>query len=359
MPSLSLMSPQGGRRGRSAGLSLALCLWLAAPHAANASGTSPAPASASGPADEQALAKSLLGRLIVAGTTFYRVAEVESIDAVGGSPTLKAEGDPLFEAAYSGNPDGEARGRSYYDVTVPPSARCGAANASTRIDTSNFLVFHQGEFVPLAEAFPQAGLRSNDRPVNRVTPALLSRLNACAKSQAALADAMPFRRIAIHAGSDLITEVTRTHSDMAAHEEFPGDELIAKMSHVAITPKPGRSLKDFAVQVRAVSVMRCDYEGPHIELDAWKQGLGPWVQLERKGDHFRIGASLRKSAMPAFPSYTQTELRRAIAQQFGNSGLASKQESKPCAPFLRGYRFHIHYRSQLVQEISLDHAGGC
>lgn len=307
----------------------------------------------------KAVAKSLNGRLIIAGATFYRVSHVQSIDATEGSATLHAEGDPLFEAEYSGNPDGNDGGRLYYDVRLSSKAKCGAPGASTSVHTSNFLIFHQGQFVTLGEAFKEAPIRSSDRPINRVTPAMLERLEQCAKQLAEIADAMPFRKIGIYAGSQLLTEVARTFTSSSTYEDGPGEELIAKMSHVSISPKNAKALDDFDVQVRAVSVMHCDYEGPHVELDGWKQGLGPAIRLERKGQSFLIGSNVLGSKMPPFPAYTETELRHAIARYWGETGLATKEQAKPCAPFLRGFRFYVRYRSKIVQEIFVAYSGGC
>ena len=346
--------PGKGRLTRGVAFALATSLLAAFTcSVAAAAGTAPAAAKL------KAVANSINGRLIIAGTTFYRVSRVQSIDDSEGTATLHAEGDPLMEAKYSTSPDGNQGGRLYYDVGFADKATCGVPGASTSVSTSDFLIFHEGQFVTLAEAFKDVPIRSTDRPVNRVTSAMLARLETCAKQMAALADAMPFRSIGVYAGDQLITEVARTFTSASTHEESPGDELISKMSHVTVSTKDGKALEDFDVRVRAVSVMHCDYEGPHLELDGWKQGLGPEIRLEREGQRFLIGADVLASKMPAFPAYTGIELRRAIAQQFGNPGLATKEEAKPCAPMLRGYRFTIRYRSRLVQEIAVSYAGGC
>lgn len=343
-----------GKRNWRTALALAAFLFGASTYCYSAaSGTT------SATSELKAVAKSLNGKLIIAGATFYRVSHVQSIDESEAGTTLHAEGDPLFEAEYSGNPDGNDDGRLYYDVRLSSKATCGVPGASTSVHTSNFLIFHHGQFVTLGEAFKDAQIQSSDRPINRVTPAILKRLTKCAKQMAEIADAMPFRKIGIYAGSQLITEVARTFTSSSTYEEGPGEELIAKMSHVLISPRNARALDDFDVQVRAVSVMHCDYEGPHLELDGWKQGVGPAIGLERKGQRFRIGSDVLASKTPPFPAYTRTALRQAIAQQFGNTGLATKEEAKPCAPFLRGYRFYVRYRSKIVQEIFLAYAGGC
>ncbi len=348
------MRPGKGRLTRGVAFALATS-WLAAftCSVAAAAGTAPAAAKL------KAVASSINGRLIIAGTTFYRVSNVQSIDDSEGSATLHAEGDPLLEAQYSSSPDGNQGGRLYYDVGFAAGATCGVPGSGTRVDTSNFLIFHEGQFVTLAEAFKDVPLRSTDRPVNRVTPALLARLEACSKQMASIADAMPFRSIGIYAGDQRITEVARTFTRSAVHEESPGDELIAKMTHVTVSAKDGKPIEAFDVRVRAVSVMHCDYEGPHLELDGWKQGLGPEIRLERKGQRFIIGADVLALQMPAFPAYTATDLRRAIARQFGNTGMATKEEAKPCAPMLKGYRFTVRFQSRIVQEISVSYAGGC
>jgi hypothetical protein len=337
-------------RNGLAALSAAVCstAWLPAT-AADTAPSAPTP---------QAVATSLEGRLIVAGMTFYRIARVESIDDAEGSGTLHAEGDPLFPVEYL-KPETNENGRISYEVGPPDDAKCGVTGMGTRIDTRDFAVFHQGRFVPPAEAFGGDSFRSPDMPSGRVTPAVLQKLEACGKKLAKIGDAMPFRRIGLYAHGQLVTEVARTLSSSAFFEEFPGDDEIAKMSHVAITPKDGRSLDDFEVEVRLVSVMHCDYEGPHIELDEWKHGESPAMRLKRSEDRFVIGVDVLAAPMPAFPAYTETELRQAVARHFGEDGLATEAEYTPCAPYLRGYEFTVRYRARPVQEIFVANAGGC
>lgn len=328
-----------------------------------AGGAHAAPSGQAAPADAAALeavAAALEGRLVVGGSTFYRVARVLSIDTQDGTATLHAEADPLYEGQYAGNPEGQTSdGRLYYNVRIDPGTACGLPGVSARLDTSDLLVLHQGAFVTLREAFPGMHLRAWDRPINFVTPQTLARLRQCAGQLAQAADAMPFRSIAVYAGAQPIAEVGRTSTAAFRYEEEPGGELIGAMTHLAITPKKHAALGDFTVSVRAVSVMHCDYEGPHIELDRWKQGLGPEVPLARAGKKFVIARQALATTAPPFPRYTPTELRRAIAQHWGNAGLASSEEARPCQPFLRGYRFAVRYQSRLVQELSVSFAGGC
>ena len=104
-------------------------------------------------------------------------------------------------------------------------------------------------------------------------------------------------------------------------------------------------------------MIHCDYEGPHIELDNWMQGLSEPKELRREGDVFYVEERLNQE-MPKFPSYTQTELRQALGSVSGNS-LASEESAKTCAPALRGYRFNIKYGSELVQQISVNIPLGC
>ena len=297
---------------------------------------------------------------MVGGATFYRVSRVLSIDVQDGTATLHAEVDPLFEAQYASSPEGRTSdGRLYYNVRIAPQAACGLPGVSNQLDTSDLLVFHQGAFVTLREAFPDALLPASDRPLNFVTPPTLTRLRQCAEQIAQVADAMPFSRIAVHAGAQRIAEVGRTATTALHYEEEPGETQIGAMTHLVITPKKPALPEDFTVSVRAVSVMQCDYEGPHIELDRWKQGLGPEVPLARTGTRFVIAPHALAGTAPPFPRYTPTELRRAIAQHWGNAGLASREEAGPCQPFLRGYRFAVRYQSRLVQEVFMAFAGGC
>ena len=212
----------------------------------------------------EAISRLLGGRLVVGGATFYRVSRVLLIDQSEGVATLHAEADPLFFGEYSGNPDGtDDNGRLYYNVGISPTSTCGIPGVSTSLDTSNFLVFHEGLFVTFGAAFKEilsgTSVESWDRPINRVSPEILQRLDNCAKQVAKRADAMPFQKISIYAADRLITEVARTTSTSWTYEEDLGEDVTGKMTHLVIEPKDGRALTDFAVQARAVTVMHCDF----------------------------------------------------------------------------------------------------
>ena len=65
-------------------------------------------------------------------------------------------------------------------------------------------------------------------------------------------------------------------------------------------------------------------------------------------------AGILAMPMPAFPHYTSRELRRAIRDAYGETGLASTDETRTCAPFLRGHRFTVrHQEPPLVRRFTL------
>lgn len=310
------------------------------------------------------ISKYLEGQLIIGGATFYRVSRVLNLTEQEGMVTLHAEVDPLMPAQYSGNPDGMEGKRPYYDVGLESQATCGISGLATTLQTSDFLVFDKKTktFIPLKELFPEMPWRSWDRPFNRVTENILHKIQQCSKKIATAADAMPFQKISVYADKKRITEVARTSELSYTYEEDLGESVISHITHFTIVPRKHLDINDFEIRMRAVSVMQCDYEGPHVELDRWKQGLGNEIILLRKNNQFILNASDLQPAttpLPKFPAYTKTELRRAIAQHFGNPGLASTKEAQPCQPFLRGYRFYVYYQSALVQEVFLTFPGGC
>jgi hypothetical protein len=323
-----------------------------------------APPIAATQADFRDVARVLDGKLIIGGATFYRIAAVRSVDETDGLLALHADVDPLFDAGYSGNPDGrDERGRLYYDVTLAPDAVCGAAGAGTVLDTWDFLVLDGTEFVTpreyLEQALPGRTVVAGERPINRLAPALLARVQACAQEMRERADAMPFARLALHAGGEVpLLEIRRTASRESTYEEGLGEESIAGLAYLEVEPR-GAAIHEFEVEIRAMSVMHCDYEGPHLELDEWKRGQSEPRRLTRTGNRFLLGPAVLAADTPAFPAYTRDELRRAIAAHLGTPGLASEEEAAPCAPFLRGYEITIRRASQVVYRIQLNHPGGC
>lgn len=315
-------------------------------------------------ADLRDVARVLDGKLIIGGTTFQRIAAVRSIDESEGMLTLSADVDPLFNAEYSGNPDGkDEQGRLYYDVKLAADATCGAPGLDTVLNSNNFLVFDGAEFVTpreyVAQALPGRTVVSGERPINRIAPALLARVLACAQEVRQRADALPFSRLALYAeNADLMLEIRRPASKQTAYEEDLGEASIAQLAYIEVEPRAA-AIEEFSIEVRAISVMHCDYEGPHIELDDWRQGQSEPKRLKRAGNRFLLGPAALATETPDFPKYTHDELRRAIAESMGETGLATEEAAAPCAPFLRGQKLTIRRGSEVVHEILLTYPGGC
>ncbi|MCL2021963.1 MAG: hypothetical protein FWG81_07715 [Betaproteobacteria bacterium] len=323
----------------------------------------------------KAVAKSLEGRLVVSGFTFYRVSRVLSLYEQGGYTALYAEVDPLF--SIDDKPDWRVtdgkdnKGLEYYNVSIKPDDECGLlAGRGTVLNTYNFMIFHQGEFVSLDKVFKNAPVipLNQNSPTYRITRDTLARLNKCAKQRAGIADVMPFRRIGFHAGEDLITEIVRPYELSSWYGEDPGESSLGEMTHLTILTRGKAALSDFDVRVRAVSVMECQYEEAEsvFFLFGWKEGLAPEIHLQRIGDRFVIRKGVLRDYIGEppwfpFPAYTKTELRQAIAQyrhvpqQYSTSGT----KISFCEPWHSGYRFYIYYRSKLVQKINWGFATGC
>ena len=166
----------------------------------------------------------------------------------------------------------------------------------------------------------------------------------------------PFSRIEAWAGSTLLAEANGSAGAVTAYE-YDLDAR-ATVSHIVVKPTRGVS-GPFSIEARAVTVMRCDYEGPHLELDGWKQGLSASRPLRRQGQRFMVDAGILAMPMPAFPHYTSRELRRAIRDFYGETGLASTDETRTCAPFLRGHRFTVRHQGAVVHTLLIYQPGGC
>lgn len=321
---------------------------------------------------QKKLARLLEGEVIYEGNTIYRISHVYSIEVAEYGNTLRAEAIPLFELEFSpDNPGGilederyyrnmriYSDARRYFNAHLSPEAKCGMRDAGATLHTGGFLVLHQGEFVTAKEAFGDFPFGPSYASIVRFSPGDLKKIDQCAKKIAAMVDAVPFRQIDVYAKKELITQTGRSLKKSFFFEDWPGDDLISTITHLTITGNESAEMADFNVDVHPISVMHCDYEGPHLELDDWKKGVGPATRLKQKGNIFYVDGKL-SSEMPPFPVYTQKELRRAVAQSMGEEGLASDEEIKSCAPFFRGYRFSVYYRSRMVQEIFLAFPGGC
>lgn len=166
----------------------------------------------------------------------------------------------------------------------------------------------------------------------------------------------PFSRIQAWAGDGLLAESDGSGGKVTAYE-YDLDTR-TPLSHIVVQAAPGVS-GPFSVEARAVAVMRCEYEGPHLELDSWKQGLSSPRLLRQRGKRFIIDDSIRTMPMPAFPQYTSRELRRAIKDAYGETGFADADETRTCAPFLRGHRFTVRHRGAVVHTLLIYQPGGC
>jgi hypothetical protein len=304
------------------------------------------------------IANFVQGRLIAQGGAIYYAAKVNGRVNNRGELTLETEVDPLYAIELIQGPYGADGGVSYYDVSIPTNAKCGALGLPTKLASTDISVRKGNQFINLRDALPVSDLpsfSSSYRPFN-ISEKDLAMVRACARSVSAKVAAMPFGGIQVYAGESLLTEVIRTTERSTSYERDLGDDN--PITHISITPKAGMT-EPYSVEVQAVSVMHCDYEGPHIELDNWKQGFSTAKAFRQKGNIFYVDASTLDSTLPTFPPYTQKELRQAIRKHFGEVGMSSIKEAEPCAPFLRGHRFRIKYGSDAVQDISVYTPGGC
>lgn len=332
----------------------ALAALLALPAlAANPADPAPRPGVASATLDR--IADFVQGRLISQGGVIYHAGRVRGRLDAEGQAELVLDVDPLFEIDLVPGADGLGHG-----VALPADAACGLAGLPTRLSGTNFSVRQGQGFVDLSVALAAIGLAwpdAGNRPVKIAGPDL-ARLRACAKVMAARADALPFESIRVEAGDERIVEIGRTTTAATLVERELGDERV--LTRLTIEPKPGHT-GPFSVDVQSISAMQCDYEGPHIELDGWKEGASEARPLRRsgKGPVFAIDPTQLDATPPPFPAYTQTELRAAINQHRGSPGLSTIEEATPCGPILRGYRFTVSYQSTVVQTLSVYWPGGC
>jgi hypothetical protein len=322
-------------------------------------------------AEQEEEARKLDGKLIISGAVFYRIHHVHSLNM--DASVMRVDVDPLFLGKFAPAPNGnDDMRRSYYNVALNPEHPCGQTNSNTSLElnTSHLRIEHDVdyphaddignniEFITLRE-YLRGFYSEKEGPINRITPDIYQHLQNCAKQVAQAADAMKFSAIVLYTrDGNSLAAIRRTTKAVWSYEEGPGDNAIRNLGRIEITPAYS-DIKDFTVDVRAVSVMHCDYEGPHIELDGWKRGLSEPVVLKREGNQFLVDMSVLQKDAPAFPAYTQDELRSAIGNHFGSGHVASPAEATPCAPFLRGYIFTVRHAGKVVQELHLSYAGGC
>lgn len=306
------------------------------------------------------IASFVQGRFIVDGSAIYYAVKVKGEIEANGELTLEMEVDPLFLAESTQGPYRADSTVDYWSLAILPNAECGAPGLPTRLTTTDISVRMGDRFINLRDALQNSiaalpPFNASNRPLT-LSEKDFARVRACAKTVATKVNAMPFEKMQVYAGETLLTEVRRTIEKSMIYEYELGED--SPVTHISITPKAGKT-EAFSVEVQAVSIMYCDYEGPHIELDNWKQGLSTAKTLHQKGHVFYVESSMLDSTLPTFPSYTQKELRQAIRKHFGEEGMSSIKEAKPCAPFLRGHRFRVKYGPDVVQEISVYAPGGC
>jgi hypothetical protein len=304
------------------------------------------------------IASFVQGQIILSGSAIYYAAKVKGEIAANGELTLEMEVDPLFLTESNQGPYRADNTVDYWDLSLLPNAECGPPSLPTRITSTDISVKSGGRFYNLRDALDVLNtalppFQASNRPLT-LSEKDSARVRGCAQTVATKVDAMPFDAIQVHAGETLLAEVHRTIAK-SKYYEFGGDNPV---THISITPKAGR-IESFSVEVQAASVMHCDYEGHHIELDNWKHGFSTATILRQEGQVFSVESGMLDSKPATFPSYTQTELRRAIRKHHGGEGIASIKEAKLCAPSLRGHRFTIKYGKKTVQEISVYTPGSC
>lgn len=302
--------------------------------------------------------------IATANGAFFADKVTAAIDAQGRL-SLRADVAPLYEVNSTQGPYRPDSSVDYWTLDIAADAPCGPTTLPTRIEDTDLSVLVGERFLNLREAIEGVvadppEFTTGNRPLI-MSPADLARTRQCKDRVAARLNALPFEAIQVFSGQTLLTEVRRPLGDVTRYEfDLGADE---RVTHLSVEPRPGRA-RPLSVSVRMVSVMRCDYEGPHIELDDWKQGLSRPRALHRVGKVFYVDDPVPVNgqdpiAAPVFPAYTQAELRRAINQHWGKPGLAPRREARPCGAFLRGYRFKIEGGAGVAHQIDVYFPGGC
>lgn len=311
------------------------------------------------------IAAFMQGKFIATVNGVFFAEKVKGAIDANGQLTLEADVDPLYEVSSTQGPYRSDSSVDYWNLAIAADAKCGPSTLPTEIKSTDLSVQVGGRFINLREAIE--GTVVNPPEFNAGNrPLILSetdfaRARKCKDTVATRLNALPYEAIQVFAGQTLLTEVRRSLDKSTRYEFDLGAD--AQVTHVSVKPKAGGAHK-FSVSVQTVSVMRCDYEGPHIELDEWKQGLSPAKPLRSKANVFFMDAPVAANdhdlvASPPFPPYTQQELRKAINTYWGKKGLSSRAEAEPCGPFLRGYRFRINGGASVVHEINVYNPGGC
>jgi hypothetical protein len=305
------------------------------------------------------IARFVQGRLITADSIVYRAASVTGAIDTAGKLYLSIDADPLYRMETSGGSESKAYGL-YLDA-IAANAKCGEVEAPRDIEGTDFGVREGSEFVRLSDAIrkvaPELTPFESSFPMVKPNAAHLEKIRTCARTYSAKAAALPFDSIQVYSRNVVLTGVGRTVKASSVFEHGMGEET--PVTRVVVTPKKGHTAADFSVEVRGVWVRQCDYEGPHLELDPWKEGLSAARTLRGRKGVYQVTARTFDTKPPKFPKYTQAELRRAIGSHFGEQRIATAEEAKPCSPALRGHRFIVKHRSKVVHEISMYEHSGC
>lgn len=331
-----------------------LCLWGSVAHANETSSQAAVQ-----------IAAFIQGKLIATVNGVFFAEKVKGAIGAMGELTLQAEVDPLYEVSSTQGPYREDSSVDYWSLAIAADAQCGPSTLPTEINGTDLSVQVDGRFINLHEAIEGSvsnppEFSASNRPLV-MSETDFARARKCKDTVAKRLNALPYESIQVFAGQTLLTEVRRSLDKLTTYEFDLGAD--AQVTHVSVKPKAGGAHK-FSVSVQAVSVMRCDYEGPHIELDEWKQGLSAAKTLRSKANVFFMDTPAAPSGddqvvSPPFPAYTQQELRKAINAHWGKKGLSSRAEAEPCGAFLRGYRFRINDGTSVVHEINVYYPGGC
>lgn len=322
----------------------------------------PAELIAERPADNlsEAAARLLEGRLVISHNMFHRVVQVRALEQRQGRLTLEADADALFAIDYLEGPlrDGE---RVSYRVDIYPAAPCGVPGAVGRWRSSDLLIFDGSQFVTphdfFAPVLPALSVPPTDSPLNRLSPQSLARLKDCAGEVAAVADRMPFQRVALMKGDTPVLEVTRSNDPYEERYDSPDEPLLAVLTHLEIDS--AAPPWDFSVEAQAVSVMQCEGEDDALfQLGEWKQGTSAALTLPREDHRFLIESERLLSLHPPFPPFTTEELQQAVARASGTDPQTAAATAASCAPTLRDHRFIVRYRGEVVQQLIIVHNQG-
>lgn len=313
------------------------------------------------------IAVFLRGRFVLEGDTMYFVSEAHAQVDGSGKLTFEMQVDPIYQFDFLAEDLDAGGSAGHYLMSIRQGAACGPEGAATRIEdaASVGLSVRKGNDLidlhdVLRNAFPRDAASLPYFPSN-VRPASLSeadwrRVRACEESIADRAAALPFSRVEVYAGRDKLAEVFRPRADSLVVGLGVGEDIA--VTAVAVKAD-AEKVADFSVEVQAVSSVTCDYEGPHVELDNWKQGFSAPKNVRRKGDKFVIDPGVLEPVVAPIPAYTGKELRRAINAHSGQPGMSTPEEAKPCSPNFRGYRFTVKYQGRAVYRIDVYEAGGC